>query len=40
MADAQPTTTAPSDPATTSQQTVQVDIDYLRTTRVHIMMPC
>jgi len=40
MADAQPTTTPPSDPAATAQQTVQVNIDYLRTTRVHIMMPC
>lgn len=39
MADAQPTTTAPSslDP---SQVQIQVDLDYLRTTRVHICMPC
>jgi hypothetical protein len=39
MADAQPTTTPPSslDP---SQVQIQVDLDYLRTTRVHICMPC
>jgi hypothetical protein len=39
MADAQPTTTAPSslDP---NQVQIQVDLDYLRTTRVHICMPC
>lgn len=35
MADAQPTTPNPSD-----QVQIQVDIDYLRTTRVHICMPC
>jgi hypothetical protein len=40
MADAQPTTTPPSDPAQTNQQNVQVDLDYLRTTRVHFCMPC
>jgi hypothetical protein len=39
MADTQPTTTPPSsiDPA---QVQIQVDLDYLRTTRVHICMPC
>jgi hypothetical protein len=39
MADIQPTTTPPSstDPA---QVQIQVDLDYLRTTRVHICMPC
>jgi hypothetical protein len=40
MADAQPTTTPPTDPAVTNQQNIQVNIDYLRTTRVHICMPC
>ncbi len=40
MADAQPTTTPPSDPAATQQQNIQVNLDYLRTTRVHICMPC
>jgi len=40
MADAQPTTTAPSDAAQTNQQNIQVDLDYLRTTRVHMCMPC
>ncbi len=40
MADAQPTTTPPSDPAQTNQQNIQVDLDYLRTTRVHMCMPC
>ena len=40
MADAQPTTTAPTNPAQTNQQNIQVNIDYLRTTRVHICMPC
>ena len=40
MADAQPTTTAPTNPAATNQQNIQVNIDYLRTTRVHICMPC
>jgi hypothetical protein len=34
---AQPTTTAP---APAGQQQIQVNIDYLRTTRVHICMPC
>jgi len=40
MADAQPTTTPPTDPANTNQQNIQVNLDYLRTTRVHICMPC
>jgi hypothetical protein len=40
MADAQPTTTPPTNPAQTNQQNIQVNIDYLRTTRVHICMPC
>ena len=40
MADAQPTTTAPTNPAATNQQNIQVNIDYLRTTRVHLCMPC
>ena len=40
MADAQPTTMPPSDAAATNQQNIQVDIDYLRTTRVHMCMPC
>ena len=40
MADAQPTTTPPSDPAATNQQNIQVNLDYLRTTRVHMCMPC
>ena len=40
MADAQPTTTPPTDPAATNATNIQVNIDYLRTTRVHICMPC
>ena len=40
MADAQPTTEAPSQPAQTNQQQIQVNIDYLKTTKVHICMPC
>ena len=40
MADAQPTTTSPTNPAATNQQNIQVNVDYLRTTRVHICMPC
>ena len=41
MSDQAPvTTTPPTDPATTNQQNVQVNIDYLRTTRVHLCMPC
>jgi hypothetical protein len=40
MADAQPTTTPPTDPAQTNQQNIQVDLDYLKTTRVHMCMPC
>jgi len=39
MADAQPTTTPPSEPAAGTQN-IQVNLDYLRTTRVHICMPC
>jgi hypothetical protein len=37
---AQPSTTPPSDPAATNQQNIQVNLDYLRTTRVHFAMPC
>ena len=40
MADAQPTTTPPTNPAATNSTNIQVNIDYLRTTRVHICMPC
>ena len=40
MADAQPTTTPPTDAAQTNQQNIQVDLDYLKTTRVHMCMPC
>jgi hypothetical protein len=40
MADAQPSTTAPSNPAQTGQTNIQVNLDYLKTTRVHICMPC
>lgn len=40
MADAQPTTQAPGEPAQTNQQQIQVNIDYLKTTKVHICMPC
>jgi len=40
MADAQPTTTPPTNPAVTNATNIQVNIDYLRTTRVHICMPC
>ena len=40
MADAQPSTTAPSEPAQTSQMNIQVNLDYLKTTRVHMCMPC
>jgi hypothetical protein len=40
MADAQPTTTAPSDPTQTGQMNIQVNLDYLKTTRVHMCMPC
>jgi hypothetical protein len=35
---AQPTTTAPATPP--AQNQIQVNIDYLKTTRVHICMPC
>ena len=38
MADNQPTTQVPAAPA--GQQQIQVNVDYLRTTRVHICMPC
>ena len=34
------TTTPPSDPAAANQMQIQVNLDYLRTTRVHICMPC
>ena len=40
MADAQPTTTAPSNPEGQPQNQIQVNLDYLKTTRVHICMPC
>jgi hypothetical protein len=41
MADqAQPTAQAPAEGANPSQQQIQVNIDYLKTTRVHICMPC
>jgi|TARA_R110000868_G_scaffold404503_1_gene682741 hypothetical protein len=36
MTDTQPTTDLPAAP----QTQIQVDVDYLKTTRVHIMMPC
>jgi hypothetical protein len=39
MADAKPTTDLPSQPVT-GQNQIQVNIDYLKTTRVHICMPC
>jgi hypothetical protein len=38
--DAVPTTVPPTDPVQTNQNNIQVNIDYLRTTRVHICMPC
>ena len=40
MADALPTTTPPTDPNAQNQMNIQVDLDYLRTTRVHMCMPC
>ena len=40
MADALPTTTPPTDPQATGTQNIQVNLDYLRTTRVHMCMPC
>jgi hypothetical protein len=40
MADAQPTTEAPSTPAQTGQTNIQVNLDYLKTTRGHMCMPC
>jgi len=36
----QPTTTPPSNPAQTGQTNIQVNLDYLKTTRVHMCMPC
>jgi len=39
-AQATPTTEAPAAPAAPQQGQVQVNIDYLKTTRVHICMPC
>jgi hypothetical protein len=39
--DAQPTTQTPQAPAPQpGQQQIQVNVDYLKTTRVHICMPC
>jgi len=38
--DAVPTTTTPPAQAAAGQQQIQVNVDYLRTTRVHICMPC
>jgi hypothetical protein len=39
--DAQPTTQTPQAPALQpGQQQIQVNVDYLKTTRVHICMPC
>ena len=38
MADTQPTTETPAIPP--GQQQIQVNADYLKTTRVHICMPC
>ena len=32
--------TPPANPATPQQQQIQVNVDYLKTTRVHICMPC
>ena len=40
MADALPTTTPPTDPQAPGTQNIQVNLDYLRTTRVHMCMPC
>ena len=40
MADNQPTTQAPTDPAQNNQQQIQINIDKVRQTRVHICMPC
>jgi len=40
MADALPTTTPPTDPNVQNQMNIQVDLDYLKTTRVHMCMPC
>ena len=39
--DAVPTTQTPQAPsAPAGQQQIQVNVDYLKTTRVHICMPC
>ena len=38
--DAVPTTETPQAPAQPGQQQIQVNVDYLKTTRVHICMPC
>ena len=40
MADAKPTAQTPTEGANPAQQQIQVNIDYLKTTRVHICMPC
>jgi hypothetical protein len=41
MADqAQPTAQTPAEGANPAQQQIQVNIDFLKTTRVHICMPC
>jgi hypothetical protein len=37
---AQPTTQTPTEGAQPGQQQIQVNIDFLKTTRVHICMPC
>ena len=39
-AQATPTTEVPAAPAAPQQGQVQINIDYLKTTRVHICMPC
>jgi hypothetical protein len=40
MADQQPQQTPPAQAVQPGQQQIQVNIDYLKTTRVHICMPC
>ena len=40
MADQQPQQTPPAQQVQPGQQQIQVNIDYLKTTRVHICMPC
>ena len=40
MTDTPATVQPPSDPAAVNQMQIQVNLDYLRTTRVHICMPC